>query len=110
MTHNVAARQLAEADVEVRGGRTYYGPEGGLAGSVTNLAQEAARLYSYGIDRELIIKVMTVNPLRRLGIDPCETGLGTLMPGKARSVNILDDELHLVVSAVDGVLRQAFRE
>ena len=53
---------------------------------------------------------MTVNPLRRLGIDPCETGLGTLMPGKARSVNILDDELHLVVSAVDGVLRQAFRE
>ncbi len=102
--------KLAEADVEVRGGRTYYGPEGGLAGSVTNLAQEAARLYSYGIDRETIIKAMTVNPLRRLGIDPCETGLGTLMPGKARSVNILDDELHLVVSAVDGVLRQAFRE
>ena len=47
--------KLADADVEVRDGRTYYGSHGGLAGSVTYMAQEVQRLREYGINEEVVL-------------------------------------------------------
>lgn len=98
--------KLADADVEVRGGRTYYGPGGNLAGSVTNLAQEAHRLYSFGIPMDSIIRALTINPLRRLGIKPENIGLGYVRPGFRASFNLMDDEFRLVSSCVDGIIRE----
>ena len=61
--------KLADADVTVKGGRTYYGSGGNLAGSVTNMAQEASRLLSFGIDPVKIRLACVENPLSRLGIN-----------------------------------------
>lgn len=59
--------KLADADVTVKDGRTYYGPGGNLAGSVTNMAQEASRLVSFGIDPVKVRLACVENPLCRLG-------------------------------------------
>ncbi|MBR6483942.1 MAG: amidohydrolase family protein [Clostridiales bacterium] len=60
--------KLAAADVEVRDGRTYFGEEGGLAGSVTYMKQEAERLCSFGIPEDKVARACWSNPLSRLGI------------------------------------------
>lgn len=61
--------KLADADVTVKDGRTYYGKGNILAGSVTNMAQEASRLLSFGIDPIKIRLACVENPLSRLGIN-----------------------------------------
>lgn len=61
--------KLADADVTVKDGRTYYGEGGNLAGSVTNMRQEASRLLSFGIDPVKIRLACVENPLSRLGIN-----------------------------------------
>ena len=61
--------KLADADVTVKGGRTYYGEGGNLAGSVTNMGEEASRLLSFGIDPAKIRLACVENPLSRLGIN-----------------------------------------
>lgn len=82
---------LGGTRVESRGGRTYFGSEGNLAGSVTNLAQEAERLYSYGIGRYSIINALTVTPLKRLNIQKnCVSGLDKC------NFNFVDDQLRLM--------------
>ena len=82
---------LGGTPVESRGGRTYFGAEGNLAGSVTNLAQEAERLFSYGIDKTLIIDALTITPLKRLDAVKCDvSGLGQ------SNINFVDDHLRLM--------------
>ena len=61
--------KLADADVTVKGGRTYYGEGNNLAGSVTNMGEEASRLLSFGIDPVRIRLACVENPLSRLGIN-----------------------------------------
>lgn len=60
--------KLADADVTVRGGRTYFGEGGNLAGSVTNMGEEAARLISFGIDPGKVERACIENPMSRLKI------------------------------------------
>ena len=60
--------KLADADVTVRNGRTYYGPDGNLAGSVTNMGEEEKRLISFGIDPSMVRRACIENPLSRLNI------------------------------------------
>lgn len=60
--------KLADADVEVRDGRTYYGEGGNLAGSVTYMGQEAERLIAFGIPEEKVRAACYDNPLSRLGL------------------------------------------
>ncbi len=60
--------KLADADVTVKDGRTYYGEGGGLAGSVTNMKEEASRLIAFGIDPLKVRKACVENPLSRLNI------------------------------------------
>lgn len=59
---------LGGVEVEVRSGRTYFGPSGDLAGSVTNLIEEFNNLYGIGVPARRIVNSMTVNPLRRIGL------------------------------------------
>ena len=82
---------LGGTPVESRGGRTYFGDKGNLAGSVTDLAQEAERLFSYGIGRTSIINALTVTPLKRLNASKCSiSGLDKC------NVNFVDDHLRLM--------------
>ena len=60
--------KLGSIDVQCKNGRTYYGEEGGLAGSVTNMMDEAAKLESFGISKRQIQLATYDNPLRRLGL------------------------------------------
>lgn len=60
--------KLADANVTVKDGRTYYGEGGNLAGSVTNMGEEASRLISFGIDPVKIHLACVENPLCRLNI------------------------------------------
>lgn len=57
--------------VRSAGGRTYYGPDGNLAGSVTNPAEEAERLCSFGVSKTAVIKALTETPRKRLNIRNC---------------------------------------
>lgn len=60
--------KLSDVDVCVRDGRTYYGLDGGLAGSVTYMEQEAERLIEFGITKEQVHLACLINPLSRLNI------------------------------------------
>lgn len=60
---------LGNEKVQVRGGRTYFGPSGGLAGSVTYMSQEVKRLVSFGVPLSSAIRYSTENPLRRIRSD-----------------------------------------
>ena len=60
--------KLGDADVTVKKGRTYYGPSGGLAGSVTNMGQEYERLLDFGIQPSKALMACVENPLSRLDV------------------------------------------
>lgn len=60
--------KLADTDVEVRNGRTYFGEGGNLGGSVTYMSQEAERLLSFGIPQASVEAACYGNPLSRLGL------------------------------------------
>ena len=81
---------LGGIDVESRGGRTYFGPGGNLAGSVTNPSQEAERLFSYGIPANQVIKALTDTPRKRLNIENKD-----LSGGAKPCLNFVDDTLRL---------------
>lgn len=82
--------KLATADVLVENGRTYYGDNRGLAGSVTNISSEVAKLYESGVSLDKIIKSATANPLKRLSLGS-DALIGT---------NILDSELNLISTTI----------
>lgn len=93
---------LGDISVAVRNNRTYFGSGGNLAGSVTNLASEYKVLLDSGIDRTRVIRAMTVNPLKRMRIDPQTIGLGYIRSGFEASVNIFDEDNMLNMSVVKG--------
>ena len=82
---------LGGVQVRSENGRTFFGPDGNLAGSVTNLAQEAVRLRSYGIPEDSILHAMTCAPRKRFGID-----LKASSGGKMCSLNFVDPNLRLL--------------
>ena len=94
---------LGGTAVESRGGRTYFGPSGNLAGSVSNLSQEAERLFSYGIGKTNIIKALTDTPAKRLGI---RSGI---VPGEQNChINFVDQKLRLKCVISRGRLVSSF--
>ena len=82
---------LGGTPVESRGGRTYFGSSGNLAGSVTNPAQEAQRLFSYGISRDLIVKALTEAPRKRMKVNN-----GGRSGGLTEDLVFLDSEMRLM--------------
>ena len=79
---------LGGTPVESRGGRTFFGPSGNLAGSVTDLAREAERLKSFGIQRTAVLKALTDTPRKRLNIE--DNGASG---EKGMTLNFIDDSL-----------------
>ncbi len=82
---------LGDTEVDVRGGRTFFGVNGDLAGSVTNMAKEVAVLKKCGIDESKIVKAASVNPLLRLNLKP-----------DMRCINLLDENFNLIATVFDG--------
>lgn len=81
---------LGGTQVESRGGRTYFGPSGNLAGSVTGLSQEAEKLISYGIPEKSVIRALTKTPKERLNIED------RVHPSDGKcDLNLLDKHLRL---------------
>ena len=81
---------LGGSEVEVRGGRTYGGSDGRLAGSVTPVSEAMQRLYSFGIAREKIADALTAAPYRRLNMNVPE-----LVPGEKANVIIMDEDMRI---------------
>lgn len=82
---------LGDTVVDVRGGRTYFGAKGDLAGSVTNMAEEVSVLKKCGIDAAKIVKAAAINPLLRIDMKP-----------DTRCINLLDENFNLMATVFDG--------
>lgn len=87
---------LGGVSVEVRSGRTYFGEEGNLAGSVTNLAEEFTNLKSAGVNLERIVNSMTINPLKRLGLTTSSKYMDLIDIGCDATFNILDKNATMI--------------
>ena len=81
---------LGDTEVTCRKGRTFYGPEGGLAGSVTDLMSEYRLLRLSGCDENKVIRSLTVNPYERICIEG-----GRLDEGYPADFLVFDGEEHI---------------
>ncbi|NCB73159.1 MAG: N-acetylglucosamine-6-phosphate deacetylase [Clostridia bacterium] len=77
--------------VEVKNGHARL-PDGTIAGSTTNIYEEVKNLVSYGVPLRQVIKAATINPAKAVGEDG---KIGSIEPGKAADLVVLDCELNL---------------
>ncbi|HMJ34558.1 MAG TPA: N-acetylglucosamine-6-phosphate deacetylase [Baekduia sp.] len=89
--------RLGRRAVEVHGGRAELS-EGLLAGSVLTMDQAVRNLVGCGASLADAVGAATAAPARLLG-DP---GLGILRPGARANITVLDDDLRVVRTLVDG--------
>ena len=87
---------LGGTDVEVRGGRTYYGEGRDLAGSVTFLSEEFRNLMNIGVDAKRCVDSLTVNALRRMSLENKASLPGVIEPGRPAAFNFFDKEYNLI--------------
>ena len=81
---------LGGTPVESRGGRTYFGSSGNLAGSVAYLAEEAENLFSFGIPEKSVVNALSSTPKEQLSM---KNGFASA-DGKC-SINFVDNHLRL---------------
>ena len=93
---------LGGTDVTVRNGRTYYGENGGLAGSVSYLCDEFVKLIDIGVDPMRAVDSVTTNPLERLGVYDDENLPGVLDIGRPATFNIFDKAGRLISVVNEG--------
>jgi len=74
--------------------------DGTIAGSSSNLLEELKNLVSYGMPIEHAISAMSEIPAMELGLD----GIGSLEEGKCADFIVLDKELNLLATVVNGKL------
>ncbi len=67
--------------------------DGTIAGSATNLYDEFLNLLSWGIPFNKVVKAITLNPAKSIGMDK---EIGSLKVGKRADILILDDENNIV--------------
>ena len=68
------------------------------AGSITPIAKMAEGLCGFGIDKESILKMVTINPAKLMNLD----NIGDIKVGYAADLNILDDNLKLINTIFKG--------
>ena len=93
---------LGGQDVTVRGNVATLTKEGNIAGSVTNL-MNCVRTAVNKMDIPLAsaLKCATINPSKAIGID---NKYGSLKPGKAADVVLLDESLEIKYVIKDGIV------
>lgn len=70
------------------------------AGSVTPISKMVAMLYEHGIDKESCIKMATTNPAKLMNLKD----RGNILPGLLADLNILDENLNVVETILNGNL------
>lgn len=84
---------LGDTLVKCENGRTYFGEDKRLAGSVSNLFDEYLLLKDSGIEHDQIVRSLTINPLNRIG-----SKNGEIRPGQmADLVVIKDDKVYMSI-------------
>lgn len=79
---------LGGEEVLVQGGKAVL-PNGTIAGSVVNIAEEIRRLIAFGVDEAQAIRAGTINPARVIGMD---REIGSIEVGKRADLVVLDQE------------------
>jgi N-acetylglucosamine-6-phosphate deacetylase len=74
--------------------------DGTIAGSSSNLLEELKNVVSYGMPIEDAIKAMTEIPAKDLGLDD----IGVLEEGRSADFIVLDENLNLLATVIDGKL------
>ncbi len=74
--------------------------DGTIAGSSSNLLEELRNVVSYGLPIEDAVKAMTETPAKDLGLDD----IGRLEVGKSADFIVLDENLQLIATVIDGKL------
>jgi N-acetylglucosamine-6-phosphate deacetylase len=72
--------------------------DGTIAGSSSNLLEELKNVVSYGMPIEDAVKAMTEVPAKDLGLDD----IGSLELGKSADFIVLDENLNLIATVIDG--------
>ena len=93
---------LGGTPVTVKDNRTYFGPEGNIAGSVSCLTSELSNLMSLGIDPGRIVDSMTVTPLGRMGLLDDKSYPGIIETGRPCTFNVYDKEYNLIRTIING--------
>ncbi len=86
-----AAYEMGGQTVHITGGKCTL-PDGTIAGSVSNLHQEVKNLVSWGVPFEQAVKSASLIPARAIGLDG---ELGSIAPGKAADLVMLDENLDI---------------
>lgn len=73
--------------------------DGTIAGSTTNLLDEFKNLIKFRIPLKQIVKSLTINPARQIGVD--ET-TGSIKVGKYADLTIFDEDLNLKMVIIKG--------
>lgn len=66
------------------------GPDGTLAGSALTMIQAVVNSIEHGIDRDSVIRMVTINPARAIGVDD---QMGRITAGQFANLTLLDDNL-----------------
>ena len=74
--------------------------DGTIAGSSSNLLEELKNVVSYGMPLEDAVKAMTETPAKDLGLE----GIGVLDEGRCADFIVLDENLELLATVIDGKL------
>lgn len=75
--------------------------DGTIAGSSSNLLQELRNVVSYGVPLEVAVKAMTETPAKDIGVFD---SIGSLETGKCADFLVLNKELKLMATFIDGKL------
>lgn len=86
-----AEYEMGGQTVTISGGKCVL-PDGTIAGSVTNLHQEVKNLVGWGVPFEQAVKAATLTPAMQIGM---EKEIGSIEPGKAADLVILDKDLEI---------------
>ncbi len=87
-----AGYELGGQTVRITGGKCTL-PDGTIAGSVSNLHQEVKNLVSWGVPFEQAVRSASLVPAQAIGRDG---EIGSIEPGKAADLVVLDDQLDIV--------------
>ena len=68
------------------------------AGSITPISKMAQNLLKVGIEKEDVLKMITLNPARLMKLD----NIGDIQCGYAADLNILNDNLEIIDTILDG--------
>ena len=90
--------ELGGQPIEMKGGKATLLGSDTLAGSSSNLLAELKNLVAFGMPLETAVAAMTAAPAKAARLD----AIGTIAPGKAADLLLLDAELNLQAVYIDG--------